>query len=201
MLKLKMTYPVFLALSLLLISCGNDKKNKNAEKNGNKEQSKELEGMKRVSLKEYGLPFKISIPEKSPARQMPPTNVKLNRTTGKVELKSGEKGEKYYMVIYRAEKGIKGFKKEITEGPESLMYDVEIVEETEKKIIYKNKLQDEDKEFMHFIVLKDIKGTTYALRSFHNGQFSKPHVDRMLKSVKSITPVSSNSSEKEEKAS
>ena len=61
-----------------------------------------------------------------------------------------------------------------------------IIEETDDVIIYESKAKDMEQTFFHFWMAKEINGLEYTIEDNKFGEFTKVHVEAMIKSLKTI---------------
>ena len=167
-----------IAISMSLFACAGAATAESSEENTEKSAQAEVdyEGMELVDLSEFLVNASMQLPDESKG----PRKIQ-NSATESIEIMLGDKF------------GIEliPFGLSITEKQEELngdlVYNIEYLEETPDKIVYKKTIKDSkiEPEF-HFFLTKEINGEPFSVKSL-NKAFRKKAIEKMVLSAESLT--------------
>lgn len=173
---------ILLSCLAFLIACGGktNPEETNSSENENAPiptEKVDYSNMHEIDLSEYNVPAFIFIPNENKGK------AKIEETAyGSVQI---EVGERFGIEVLPFGLSLTEFKAELEND---MVFQVEIIEETENYITYQKTIADSGTEAeFHFFFSKNLEGDLFEVKSMSEKEFSEGALKEMLKSAKSLS--------------
>ncbi len=184
----KLLLPFAVIATIALVSCGgNSEADSTNETDSTNVEVVDTKGMIELMLTEHGYDLKVMVPNEDEAKGTPV--VSLNDATGALDIKVGENFHFSLMEDDMAylQETLTLLKSDLAEN---FTFNNTIITDEENCLVYKSALKnDAEREYYHFFSIVEVGGKYYSVQDDQMGEFKQHHIDKMLKSLKTLAAV------------
>ncbi len=174
----KLKYICLFVLSISLFACGGETKSTEGEttESNTESSSTDFKGMELVELSQYGIDASIYIADATKGKQD-------LRLTDQESLEI-EVGKRYGVEIVAYGLTVAEKKEELAGD---LVYEIEYIEDSPNKIVYKKTIKDNEVEpEVHFLLTTELNDEPYTVQSL-NKVYNEKAIQKMITSAESLT--------------